>query len=88
MGKGIPKRFFGNVNTNDTGDNRNTDTNSLNEGIGGQGVTGFSASNGGNYINRLPTISSFGAPSLPGGQQATGVLHSNCLLYTSPSPRD
>jgi len=77
MGRALPKRFFGNVNTNDTGDNRDTDTNSSHEGIGGQGVTGFAASNGGNYINRLPTIATFSAPTLPGGQQATGVVHSN-----------
>ena len=77
MGRPLPKRYFGNENTNDTGHNQSTYSNSSHEGIGGQGVTGFAASNGGNYINRLPTIATFSAPTLPGGQQATGVVHSN-----------
>jgi hypothetical protein len=84
MGRPLPKRFFGNVNTDDTGNNQSTwQRGNQHEGIGGQGVTGFTVTNGGNYINRLPTTATFGAPTLPGGQQAVGVVHS---LATNATP--
>jgi len=85
MASSLNKRFFGNKNTNDTGDTRDNfgaTGQRSHEGIGGQGVTGFATTNGGNYINRLPTISTLRAPSLPGGQQATGIVHSNAQNAT------
>jgi len=75
MGRPLNKKYFGNRNI---GVNNGTLTD---DNIGGEGITNFSFSNAGNYINRLPTIASLAAPSIPTGIQAAGVLHSvaqNC----------
>jgi len=79
MGRPLNKKYFGNRNVGSAStvnDNK----------IGGEGIANFSFSNQGNYINRLPTVASFPAPSIPTGVQAAGVLHSvalNCNPYNS-----
>jgi hypothetical protein len=75
MGRPLNKKYFGNRNIGVNGGNITDDN------IGGEGIANFSFSNAGNYINRLPTIASLAAPSIPTGVQTTGVLHSvaiNC----------
>jgi len=76
MGRALPKRFFGNVNTNDSGDNRDTFNNATGEGIGGDSVASVTINNHGVYIGRLPTVT-FSDPDLAGvgGVTAIGVVH-------------
>jgi len=78
MGRPLNKKYFGNRNIGSTSTVADDD-------IGGEGIADFSFSNQGNYINRLPTVASFPAPSIPTGVQAAGVLHSvalNCSPFT------
>jgi len=80
MGRPLNKKFFGNFNigtggyTPAVGGNTGGD-----DGIGGEGLASINWSNYGNYINRLPTFASLAAPSIPGGVQAAGVLHSRAI---------
>jgi hypothetical protein len=80
MGRALPKRFFGNVNTNDSGDNRNTFNNATGEGIGGDSVASVTITNEGTYTSGLPTAT-FSAPDLAGvgGVRATGIVHGHAL---------
>ena len=71
MGRPLNKKYFGNRNTG------SASTTSDNYGIGGEGIASFNITNGGNYINRLPTLTAFTAPSLPTGVTFAGVLHSH-----------
>ena len=77
MGRPLGKKYFGNFNigtngyTPAPGGNTGGD-----DGIGGEGIANFAVTAPGNYINRLPTIATFGAPAIPGGVQAAGVVHS------------
>lgn len=76
MGRALPKRFFGNVNTNDSGDNKDTFNNATGEGIGGDSVASVTLTNQGVYSGRLPTVT-FSDPDLAGvgGVTATGIVH-------------
>jgi hypothetical protein len=79
MGRALPKRFFGNVNTNDSGDNKDTFNNASGEGIGGQGIASINWSNlglfRGNDATNSPLVGlNLPAPTLPGGVQATWTV--------------
>jgi hypothetical protein len=79
MGRALPKRFFGNVNTNDSGDNKDTFNNASGEGIGGQGIDSINWSNlglfrGNDAINEPLVGLDLPAPTLPGGVQATWTV--------------
>jgi len=79
MGRPLNKKYFGNRNQG-TGGRQTTNahnySNQADDEIGGEGIAGFAVTLAGNYINRLPTIATFGSPTIPGGVQATGVVHS------------
>ena len=77
MGRPLGKKYFGNFNigTNGYTPARGGNTGG-DDGIGGEGIANFAVTAPGNYINRLPTLATFGAPAIPGGVQATGVVHS------------
>jgi hypothetical protein len=87
MGRPLNKKFFGNFNigtggyTPAVGGNTGGD-----DGIGGEGLASLNITNGGNYINRLPTLATLAAPSIPGGVQAAGVLHS-VAINASPNTK-
>jgi hypothetical protein len=80
MGRALPKRFFGNVNTNDSGDNRDTFNNATGEGIGGDSVASVTINIEGTYTSSLPTVT-FSDPNLAGvgGVTATGIVHGHAL---------
>jgi hypothetical protein len=77
MGRPLAKRFFGNLNTNDSGQTKDTLVRSNSVGIGGQGIASVTFADAGNWLStaggalaplaglQLP------APTLPGGVQAT-----------------
>ena len=88
MGRPLAKRYFGNENTNDSGDTVNTfgqlhtgdsagTMPKSGEGIGGDGVASVTIGVHGVYIDRLPSVS-FTAPNYGGigAVTATGVTHS------------
>lgn len=84
MGRPLAKRFFGNLNTNDTGDNQSNagGTNSSHEGIGGQGVARYTVTNAGSGWTSIPTVS-FSGPPLPGGQSVAGTTHYKALSFAT-----
>lgn len=59
MGRPIKKRFFGNTNL---------------PPIGGEGVASYTVGGTNNNYTAIPTITSIGAPNLPGGVQATASI--------------
>jgi hypothetical protein len=61
MGRPIRKRFFGNTNL---------------PPIGGEGIASFTVGGTNNNYTAIPTITSIGAPNLPGGVQATAAIAS------------
>lgn len=61
MGRPIKKKYFGNTNV---------------PPIGGEGVASFTIGGVNNNYVALPTITSIGAPNLPGGIQAVGAITS------------
>jgi len=84
MGRPLAKRYFGNVNTNDTGYNQDTYQRNGGAGIGGQGVASVTIGTAGTYTSGLPTAT-FSTPDLPGGVQATGVVHGNVVSAATTS---
>jgi len=81
MGRPLNKKFFGNRNIGTGGyqinGNLSNSENYADDRIGGEGIQSvLTLSTPGNYINRLPTIASLGAPTIANGVQAAGVLHS------------
>jgi len=86
MGRPLNKKYFGNRNVGTGGYQYQVDESGqvitrADDFIGGEGIAGLNITNGGNYINRLPTLATFSGPSEPNGVQSTGVLHSvaiNC----------
>lgn len=59
MGRPIKKKYFGNTNV---------------PPIGGEGVASFTVGGTNNNYTSIPTITSIGAPNLPGGVQAVGSI--------------
>lgn len=59
MGRPIQKKYFGNTNE---------------PPIGGEGVASFTVGGTNNNYTSIPTITSIGAPNLPGGVQAVGTV--------------
>lgn len=59
MGRPIKKKYFGNTNV---------------PPIGGEGVASFTVGGTNNNYTSIPTITSIGAPNLPGGVQAVGTI--------------
>lgn len=59
MGRPIKKIYFGNTGT---------------PPIGGEGVASFTVGGTNNNYTTIPTITSIGAPNLPGGVQAVGAI--------------
>lgn len=59
MGRPIQKKYFGNTNL---------------PPIGGEGVASFTVGGANNNYTTIPTITSIGAPNLPGGVQAVGAI--------------
>jgi len=80
MGRPLNKKYFGNRNVgvggNQVGGNLSNSQNYADDRIGGEGIAGFTVTAPGNYINRLPTLATFSAPTIANGVQATGVVHS------------
>ena len=84
MGRPLNKKYFGNRNIGTGGyqttqhgiSNTDTEINDGDDHIGGEGIAGFTVTAPGNYINRLPTLATFSAPTIANGVQATGVVHS------------
>ena len=87
MGRPLNKKYFGNRNVGVAGNQTGVNANSQNyadDRIGGEGVAGatFGASvadtsyGSGAYLDRMPSITSIGAPTIPGGVQAVAdVTH-------------
>jgi hypothetical protein len=80
MGRPLNKKFFGGRNVGTGGYEINgslsNSQNYADDRIGGEGIASLNITLGGNYINRLPTVT-IPAPSIPGGVQSTfGPLHS------------
>lgn len=82
MGRPLAKRFFGNLNVNDTGDTRGTYSRTSHEGIGGQGVASYDSIVAGTGWTTIPTYS-FGTPELPGGQTVAGTAHFKALSFST-----
>jgi len=82
MGRPLAKRYFGNLNTNDTGDNASTYSRSSHEGIGGQGVASYGTIVAGSGWTTIPTVS-FSGPTLPGGQSVAGTVHYKALSFAT-----
>ncbi len=59
MGRPIKKKYFGNTNE---------------PPIGGEGLASLTVGGTNNNYTSIPTITSIGAPNLPGGVQAVGVI--------------
>ena len=82
MGRPLARRYFGNENTNNTGDNASNYTGDAGsgEGIGGDSVSSVTITAGGTYTSALPTVV-FSDPNLlgVGGDRATGIVHGNAL---------
>jgi hypothetical protein len=89
MGRPLNKRYFGNENTNDTGDNASNfgelDAQgnagyTAGEGIGGDSVASVTITAAGTYTSALPTVA-FSDPNLAGvgGVTATGTVHGKAL---------
>lgn len=84
MGRPLSKKWFGNLNTNDSGDNATnfgTTTNGgtapkAGQGIGGDSVASVTINTAGTYTAGLPTVT-FSDPNLLGvsGVRATGIVH-------------
>ena len=78
MGRPLNKRYFGNLNTNDSGQTKDTLVRSNSVGIGGQGVVSVNFSNYGSFAGNGSVVPILGlslpAPTLPGGVQATGTV--------------
>ena len=75
MGRPLPKRYFGNLNTDDTGFTQATYQRNSAAGIGGQAVASISTATQGsininNSYPHFPTLT-VAAPELPGGVTAT-----------------
>jgi len=68
MGRPLNKKYFGLA---------------ANEGIGGEGITSFTVGGTNNNYTANPTISSIGAPDLPGGIQAVGDVASMTVKAVS-----
>ena len=88
MGRALPKRFFGNVNTNDSGDNKDTFNNASGEGIGGQGIDSINfpvdaGSFAGNGAVAPITVPAIPAPTLPDGVQATYTVAYEAYAVTT-----
>jgi len=79
MGRPLAKRFFGNLNTNDSGQTKDTLVQSNSVGIGGQGIASINWSNlglfRGNDATNSPLVGlDLPAPTLPDGVQATWTV--------------
>jgi hypothetical protein len=82
MGRPLARRYFGNENTNNTGDNASNYTGAAGsgEGLGGDSVASVTINTAGTYTSALPTVA-FSEPNLlgVGGSRATGIVHGNAL---------
>ena len=82
MASSLNKKYFGNRNIG-TGGQQLTKTQGgvvtpYDDGIGGEGVASVTMTAEGTYTSSLPTVA-FSLPDLPGGVQATGIVHGHAL---------
>jgi hypothetical protein len=82
MGRPLAKRFFGEENTDDTGETQANYTRGTGVGIGGQGVASYGTIVAGSGWTTIPTVT-FHAPSLPGGVAVTAVAHYQALSFAT-----
>jgi hypothetical protein len=82
MGRPLANRYFGNENTNNTGDNASNYAGGAGsgEGIGGDSVASVTINTAGTYTSALPTVA-FSDPNLlgVGGSRATGIVRGHAL---------
>lgn len=80
MGRPLNKKYFGNRNIgtmgNQTINHSNPSSTDGDDHIGGEGIAGIVVTQGGNYINRLPTFDAFPDPLIANGVRCQSVLHS------------
>jgi hypothetical protein len=83
MGMSLNKKYFGNRNIGTGGQQLTVDENGnvitpADDKIGGEGVASVTMTVEGTYTSSLPTVA-FSLPDLPGGVQATGIVHGHAL---------
>lgn len=89
MGRPLAKRFFGELNTDDTGFNQDTYQRNAGAGIGGGGVASINWSNYGSWLSSAGGAAAplaglaLPAPSLPGGVQATWTNYFGASTVTT-----
>jgi hypothetical protein len=78
----LNQKYFGNRNIGTGGDQvdggLSNSQNYADDKIGGEGVASVTVDTEGTYTSALPTAS-FSLPDLPGGVQATGIVHGHAL---------
>ena len=82
MGRPLPKRFFGNMNTDDTGFNQATYQRNANAGFGGDYVESYTVTDAGSGWTTIPTTT-FSGPTLPGGTSVAGTTHFKALSFAT-----